>query len=114
MFFCDINEIFKSNFFTEYFWFFRLLPKNGINWGNNDFNANNEHIFVCCDNFKAFIQNNLTKSWRFSWEMSVAGFRYSETIVFGIYSNFTYDKSSRSQVLFKMGSYKEPSDLQLH
>ena len=42
------------------------------------------------------IQDNLTKSWRFSREMFVVGLRYSETIVFGIYSNFTYDRSSRS------------------
>ena len=112
MFFCDIYEIFKSTFFIEHFRFFWSLPKNDINWGKNDFNANNEHIFVCCDNFKASIQNNLTKSWRFSWEMSVAGFRYSETIVFGIHSNFTYDRSSRSQVLFKIEVLKtQPSDL---
>ena len=84
MFFCDFYEIFKSTFFVEYFWFFRSLPKNDINWGNNDFNANTEHIFVCCDNFEASIQNNLTKYWRFSAEMSVVGFRYSETIVFGL------------------------------
>ena len=106
MFFCDFYEIFKSIFFIEYFWFFRSLPKNDINWGNSDFNANTGHIFVCCENFEASIQNNLTNSWRFSTEMSVVEFRYSETIVFGIYSNFTYDRSSRSRVFFKIGVLK--------
>ena len=37
------------------------------------------------------IQNNLSKSQRFSREISVVQFRYSGTIVFGINSNFTYD-----------------------
>ena len=92
------------------------LPKNDINRSNNsDFNANTEDTFVCCDNFEAAIQNNLTKSWRFSREVSVVGFRYSKTIVFGIHRNFTYDSSSRSQVFFKIGVLKNwPSDLQLY
>ena len=51
---------------------------------------------------EATIQNNLTKSWRFSREICVARFRYSETIFFGIHSNFTYDRSSRSKVFFKI------------
>ena len=40
---------------------------------------------------KANIQNSLSKSWRFSKEISVVEFRYSETIVFGIHNKFTYD-----------------------
>ena len=40
---------------------------------------------------EAAIQNNLSKSSRFSREIPVVEFRYSETIVSGIYSNFTYD-----------------------
>ena len=51
MLFCDFCKIFKNTIF----WFFRRYLKtyqNDINWGNNsDFNANTEHIFVCCDNF---------------------------------------------------------------
>ena len=115
MFSCDFCEIFKSTFFIDYSLFFKSLPKNDINWSNSDFNANTEHIFVCGDNFEAAIQNNVTESRRFSREMSVMRFRYSETIVFGIHSNFTYNRSSCSQVFFKIGVLKNwPSDLQLH
>ena len=54
---------------------------------------------------EATIQNNPTESWRFSREMSVMVLRYSETIFFGIRSNFTYDRSrySSRQVLSKTG-----------
>ena len=66
-------------------------------------NANAEHIFVCCDNFEIAIQNKLTKSWRFSREIFVVGFRYSETIVSGIHNNFTHGRSGRWKVFFKIG-----------
>ena len=39
-------------------------------------------------------------------ETSVVGFRYSETIVFWIHSNFTYNRSSRLEVFFKIGVLK--------
>ena len=87
----------------EYFWIFRSLPKYDTNWGNSDFNANTEHIIFCCNNFEAAIQNNLTKFWKFFKEISVVGFHYSETIVFGIDSNFIYDRISRSWLFFKIG-----------
>ena len=70
------------------------------------FNVNTEYSFVSCNNFEVAVQNNLTKSWIFLREISVAGFRYSETIVFGIHSNFTYDRSSLSKVFFKIGVLK--------
>ena len=64
---------------------------------------------------EAAIENNVTRSWRFSRKMSVVGFRRSKFIVFGIHSNFTYDRSSRSQMFFKIGVLKNwPSDLQLY
>ena len=44
--------------------------------------------------FEAAIQNNLSKSWRFSREISVVEFRYTETIVFRIRSSFTYDSET--------------------
>ena len=44
--------------------------------------------------FEAAIQNNLSKPWRFSREISVVEFRYTETIVFGIRSSFTYDSET--------------------
>ena len=62
------------------------------------------------------IQNNLTKSWRFSnvcggvplqHETIIQFHGYSEAIVFGIHSNFTYDRSSRSQVFFKIDVLKK-------
>ena len=77
MFFCDFCEIFKSTFFTESLRVttcgssgcYLKAYQNDINWGNNsDFNA---------ITLEAAIQNNLTKSWRFSREMSVVEFRYS-------------------------------------
>ena len=40
---------------------------------------------------KAAIQNDLSKSWRFSREISAVEFRYNETTVFGIHNDFTYD-----------------------
>ena len=43
---------------------------------------------------EADIQNNPSKSRKFSNQISVVEFRYTETIVFGIYSNFTYDSES--------------------
>ena len=43
---------------------------------------------------EAAIQNNLSKSWRFSRDISVVEFRYGGTIVFGIHSNFTYDSET--------------------
>ena len=43
---------------------------------------------------EAAIQNNLSKYRRFSREVSVVEFRYSETIAFGIHSNFTYDSET--------------------
>ena len=49
------------------------------------------------------MQNNLTKSWTFLKEMSVVGFRYSETIVFEIDSNFIYDRISRLWMFLKTG-----------
>ena len=39
---------------------------------------------------EAAIQKNLSKSWRFSKELSVVELRNNETIVFGIHSNFTH------------------------
>ena len=47
---------------------------------------------------KAAIQNSLSKSWRFSREISVVEFRYTETIVFGIHRNFTYDSETYATV----------------
>ena len=44
--------------------------------------------------FEAAIQNNLSKSWRFSREISAVEFRYTETIVFGIRSSLTYDSET--------------------
>ena len=61
--------------------------------------------------FEAAIQNNLTKSWRFLREMFVVGFCYSETIVSGIRSNFTYGRSSRLQVFFKICKTFRPAAL---
>ena len=40
---------------------------------------------------EAAIQNNFSKS---SEELSVVKFRYSETILFGIHSSFTYDSET--------------------
>ena len=77
MFFCDFCEIFKSTFFTGSLRVttsgssgcYLKAYQNDINWGNNsDFNA---------ITLEAAIQHNLTKSWRFSREMSVVEFRYS-------------------------------------
>ena len=60
MIFWDFCKNFKNMFFTEPFCVttsgssgrFKKTYQNDINWGNNsNFNANTEHIFVCCDNF---------------------------------------------------------------
>ena len=88
MFFCGFCENFKTTFCTESLWVNssgssgRDLKtyQNDIDWGNNsDFNANTEHIFAAII-LEATIQSNLTKSSRFSREVSVVGFCYSETI----------------------------------
>ena len=47
------------------------------------------------------IHNNLSKCPEFLREISVVEFCYSETIVFGIHSNFTYDSETYdSETLF--------------
>ena len=40
------------------------------------------------------VQNNLSKSWRFASEMSMVESHYSETIAFGIHSNFPCDSEN--------------------
>ena len=40
------------------------------------------------------IQNNLSKSRRFSREISVVEFRYGGTIVLSIHNNFTHDSET--------------------
>ena len=46
------------------------------------------------------IQNNLSKSQKFLREISVLEFRYSETIVFGTHSDFTYDSLCSDSLKF--------------
>ena len=43
---------------------------------------------------EAAIQNNLSKSRRFSRKISLVEFGFGGTIVFGIHSNFTYDSET--------------------
>ena len=43
---------------------------------------------------KAVIQNNFSKSREFLREILVMEFDYSETIFFGIHSNFTFDSET--------------------
>ena len=43
---------------------------------------------------EAAIQNNLSKSRRFSREISVVEFRCNGAIIFGIHSNITYDSET--------------------
>ena len=77
---------------------------NDINWGNiGDFNANFELVFVCCESRH---QNNLSKSWELLREIFVMEFRYSETIFFGIYSNFTFDSETYDIVKLDYDSLK--------
>ena len=47
---------------------------------------------------KAAIQNNFSKSWRFSRGKSVVEFSYSKTFVFGIHNNFTNDSETYDTV----------------
>ena len=52
------------------------------------------------------IKNNLSKSRKISKEMSAVEFRYSEIIVFGIHSNFTYDSETYDLVKLYSDSLK--------
>ena len=52
------------------------------------------------------IKNNLSKSRKISREMSAVEFRYSEVIVFGIHSNFTYDSKTYDLVKLYSDSSK--------
>ena len=52
------------------------------------------------------IKNNLSKSRKISKEMSAVEFRYSEIIVFGIHSNFTYDSETYELVKLYSDSLK--------
>ena len=111
MFFCDFCEIFKSTFLIE------LLRVTASGSSGRYLKMTlieaivtlipTLNIFLSVTiTLEAAIQKNLKKSWRFSREISVVGCRYSETILFGIHSNFTYDRSSRSKVFFKIGVLK--------
>ena len=56
--------------------------------------------------FEATIKNNLSKSRKISREISAVEFRYSEIIVFEIYSNFTYDSETYDLVKLYSDSLK--------
>ena len=43
---------------------------------------------------KTTIQKNLSKSQKFARRVSVTDFRYSQTIFFTVYSNFTYNSEA--------------------
>ena len=86
MFFCDFCEIFKRTFFTEPL----RVTSSGSSGRYLKSNQNDiaEAIIVTlmltlnvflsfAITLEAAIQNNFTKSWRFSKEMSVVEFRYS-------------------------------------
>ena len=49
---------------------------------------------------KTTIQKNLSKSQTFARKVTVAEFRYNQTIFFAVHSNFTYD--SETHVLMKL------------
>ena len=112
MFFCDFCKIFKSTFLIELLRVAasgssgRCLKMTSIKAIVTLMPTLNMFLSVAIT-LQAAIQNNLTKSWRFSREISVVGCCYSETIVFGIHSNFTYGGSSRLKVFFKTGVPKK-------
>ena len=52
-------------------------------------------LFSVAITLESAIQNNLSNSWRFSKELSVVEFCYSEIIVLTlIHSNFSYDSET--------------------
>ena len=112
MFLWDLCKIFKSTFLIELLHVTtsgssgRCLKMTSIKAIVTLMPTLNMFLSVAIT-LEAAIQNNLTKSWRFSREISVVGCRHSETIVFGIHSNFTYGRSSRSKVFFKIGVLKK-------
>ena len=55
---------------------------------------------------EAAIKNNLSKSHKFSREISAAEFCYSEIIVFGIHTSFTYDSETYDIVKLYSDSLK--------
>ena len=59
--------------------------------------------------FKTTIQKNLSKSQKFARKVSVVEFRYSQTIFFAVYSNFTHD----SGAYHLMKPYVETSHLDI-
>ena len=65
----------------------------------------NIHLCVAI-NLEAAIKNNLSKSRKFSRELSAVEFRYSEIIVFGIHTNFTYDSETYDIVKLNSDSWK--------
>ena len=67
-------------------------------------------IFSVAITLEVTTHNNLSKSQKFSREISV-DFDYSETIVFGIHSNFTYD--SKTYDIVKLNSDNLKSYLSL-
>ena len=70
---CFSVKFLKHLFYTTppggYFWFVTLLP---INWGNKS-----DWMYFFATTLEAVIQNNLTKSWQISRQMSAVEFRYS-------------------------------------
>ena len=55
---------------------------------------------------EAAFKNSLSKFRKFSSEISAVEFRYSEIIVFGIHTNFTYDFETYDIVKRDSGSLK--------
>ena len=67
-----------------------LYYNKSTSWGNNSNNANFENKCGCWDKIlKDTIQNNFSKSQKFSRQLPVAEFRSG--FVFALHSHFTYD-----------------------
>ena len=56
--------------------------------------------------FDVVIQNNFSKPWKFSREISFVELRYGEAIVVGVHINFIYDSETYDIVNIYCGCFK--------
>ena len=101
MFFCDFCEIFKSIFFKVL-----LRVTTSGSSGRYLKMTSIEEIVTLMPTLNKLLSVAITLKppSRKKRKTSVVLFRYNETIVFGIHSNFTYNRSSRLEVSYKKRS----------
>ena len=91
------------------FWYYN----ESINWGDtSNFICNFENNYICWDKIlKNSIQNNFSKSQKFSRQMSLMKFRSSQSFVFTVCRNFTYNPETYNFAKLYTGVFRTQSNI---